>query len=394
MLLVQLPLLPGGLMMAMWSGMADQPAEDADTDAADPDTDIDTPDGSDMDGVAPDTLTITENFATRGVFTVPDAVTRIAVNVNAGGTVIDQTGFGDYALQTAEGEEALVIAGTAAAETFVLNGSGYILTTGDGADRVEIEGAQDFILNADEGDTVIGPDAADRVGDTTATLDVVLLGTGATYQGGDVGMDVTATGDTATMIGGAGDDVFTTFAASTMSGGDGDDILVAAGGAANNNPSQTDRLADYLSVRPNLLDGGAGDDTIFGSYADTITAGGGADDLTLYLDPDMSGTTAPQITDFDKASDHLLIWYDSVLAADPLLPPLVSEIAATETGGDTVITGRGGAVVAVLKGETGLRIGVTEDLGDGPRSYTDLAGNPVVLADLDVVIQRYLDIET
>jgi hypothetical protein len=124
-----------------------------------------------------------------------------------------------------------------------------------------------------------------------------------------------------------------------------------------------------------------------------VTTGVGADVVDVYLDarPGLSGV---EITDFDPAQDRLVITHDffgrngTLPDRDPV--PFTGEVSVTETPeGDTIITGRDGQPLVILRGVTGVTVGA--DIGD-VTGLTDLDRNPTPDASYDVVLRRFFNV--
>lgn len=72
--------------------------------------------------------------------------------------------------------------------------------------------------------------------------------------------------------------------------------------------SQELRSAEQIENTPDLLEGGAGNDTLLGDNGDTLTGGAGSDTFMSYSDPGLAEPYAPVvITDFNRDTDQLQI---------------------------------------------------------------------------------------
>ncbi|MGR3483774.1 MAG: calcium-binding protein [Paracoccaceae bacterium] len=210
--------------------------------------------------------------------------------------------------------------------------------TGDGDDLIEA-GAGDDVIGAGAGDDVIGAGDGD---------DSVEAGTGHDIVFGDGGDDRLSgwSGDDA-IDGGAGDD--------TLLGGDGDDALTGGDGSDTlMGHAGDDRLTggagadqllggdgdDHLDARRDddgagdIADGGAGDDTLTGGTGDWLIGGAGTDAFEV-----TAADGAPQIDDFDPATESLTVLHDGPA-------PVLGQ---TPFGDGTTITADG-APVAHLRG--------------------------------------------
>lgn len=193
---------------------------------------------------------------------------------------------------------------------------------------------------------------------------------------------------------------------STLSGGAGDDTIRGNDGMGFHASSQVDQHSWHVGLSDDVLRGGDGDDIIGFDRADTVTGGAGADVMDGFVN---QGHIA-HVTDFDPAEDRLRINVDpqeSAQGSDPF-----GRVSVVEVNGDTVIR-LGGEDVARIAGRTGLNVGFetnwySEELGGtvytvesssdlelGPNPiHTDLNGNEVDRATLDVVINAYMRFDT
>lgn len=325
---------------------------------------------------------------------------RILVEAETGAPFSSEDGPLSYFWSTDDGSPPLTINGGAGNDTLVLSGSGYDVTGGAGDDRIELGDAREVMVLADGADTVIGgtgwamvtlTEASSFIG--TDDTDGVRSSTSGTIdmRGGDD--DLIHSGSGQVDMGDGNDWFFGEGGASSVVGGAGNDTLIGTRSDQVVLPSATDLLSFYTSRDPDTLDGGTGNDLIAASHGDVVTTGAGADFVDVYLDAqsDLSGV---EITDFDPAQDRLVISHDffgrNGALPDRDLVPFTGEVTVTETPeGDTIITGRDGQPLVILRGVTGVTVGA--DLGD-VTGLTDLAGNPTPDASYDVLLTRFFNV--
>ncbi|WP_374425216.1 hypothetical protein [Paracoccus sp. (in: a-proteobacteria)] len=185
----------------------------------------------------------------------------------------------------------------------------------------------------------------------------------------------------------AGDDTISSATGSvSLAGGAGDDTLI--GGTYE----QVTTSGSHGEIRwgqgdsDDLLLGGDGNDTICFDRADTVTGGAGRDSLVYLADANSSAS----VTDFTAGEDVMTIYLnpeDVSMTHATLDNP--GEIPASENDGRTTISLSGSEIIS-LDG-TGLNIGFchTNPDIDGPDTWTDLNGNVVDPATLDVRIDAY-----
>ncbi|NBE06020.1 calcium-binding protein [Paragemmobacter ruber] len=321
----------------------------------------------------------------------------ITVKAETGALLFSENKPLTFYYDTDLGADPMSIDGGAGNDTLILSGSGYIVTGGDGDDNIELGDATGVLVFADGADTVIagsGGGMATLAGASTYLgsdgTDLVRSSTSGdiTMGGGDDALIHSGSGQ---VDMGEGDDwFFGENGASSVLGGAGDDTLIGTRSDSVFLPSATNFLSFYASRDPDTLDGGMGNDSIGASHGDLVTSGAGADfiDVYLYADLDLSGV---EITDFDPTQDRLIITHDffgrdgTGPDRDPV--PFTGEVTVTETPeGDTIISGRGGQILATLRGVTGLSIGADVD------ALTDLDGNPTPDAEYDVILTRFFNV--
>jgi Ca2+-binding RTX toxin-like protein len=246
----------------------------------------------------------------------PDLLNGTSDNDQIFGFEGDDTVFGGGGPDTIVGGEGLDILNGGTGDDLIFSGSGKgvlgsPMRDGEPGDVLNGGGGNDTIV-AGRGDTVDGGlgdnllilDLSDETGGVggdlspldnggTATLSDgtqltgvrggdLTLGAGADFmQFGDAGWGAHGHGGADNLTGGDGADTLQgDRAADTLTGGDGDDMLVGE-------QLRSDGSFKRYSTERNVLDGGAGDDKLFGSATDTMTGGGGLDFFVL----DLSGLT-------------------------------------------------------------------------------------------------------
>ncbi|MBO9451077.1 hypothetical protein J7426_12460 [Tropicibacter sp. R16_0] len=177
---------------------------------------------------------------------------------------------------------------------------------GDEADRIDASETEYGLFYLGEGDNLVGSNVSDEL------YDLVAISRGAAVVTGGASDEVLiANGDGATIDGGDGNDlIISDEGSSTLSGGEGDDRII--GNGENLLASTGGSLSGFLlSDKPDFIDGGAGDDTIWASNGDTVIGGDGGDEIFL------TGGNAI-IEDFDPSEDVLNLGLSSgVVNEDP-----------------------------------------------------------------------------
>jgi Ca2+-binding RTX toxin-like protein len=235
---------------------------------------------------------------------------------------------------------------------------------GAGDDTLYGERGRDF-LDGEEGDDLLDGGAWNDVLDGGAGDDTLLGDTGMDTLLGGQGHDSIFGGEwNDVLIGGEGDDV--------LEGDGGNDILIGDGAAlpgeaevsarafhealemvfddpsAYNGLSPVEQVAAAQSLLDNLasiylgesvgsegadmLDGGAGDDTLYGNEGDELTGGEGADTFVVSEWEAIEGGEGAQILDFNADEDELVLQYD----ADEIAPVIT---VTTLENGDQQIFG-------------------------------------------------------
>ncbi|MGH1370092.1 MAG: calcium-binding protein [Maritimibacter sp.] len=178
-------------------------------------------------------------------------------------------------------------------QTDASSGIGYLGTTIDDTQDVELGAGDQSVALADDAETgtgegtlsdwdgtpVLQTEGDVNVVDGGAGNDVITTGDEAAYAFGGTGDDTLSAGEgAAALFGGAGNDTLAGSAAQTyLDGGEGDDTL--QGGAGDEVLRGGAHGADDADTQDDdTIDGGAGDDRISGGFgADTLSGGDGDD---------------------------------------------------------------------------------------------------------------------
>lgn len=285
--------------------------------------------------------------------------------------------------------------------------------TGDG-DTVDgpIDGTEgdDTITGAAGGDVLNGAGGNDQVvGDLGQ--DTITGGLGNDTLDGGGGADAIDGGPGADQIvGGSGNDsLFGADGADTVVGGAGNDVLDGTQGDLfqptsptdsidPDNPADDERTMDLEGpiVEPpapatgdQVLDGGAGNDTLIGDNADSLTGGEGADSFLLEsssVDPTAGSVV---ITDFDPLLDALTLGLDGFQEGDPAQDGFAYDVEtrdlADDSGMEVLVQGVVVATLAGISESDGISISVVgENSGAAnPGTFTNLGdGDDTAVADL------------
>lgn len=213
---------------------------------------------------------------------------------------------------TSEAEE---MSGTGLSDLLLGGRGGDLLEGLEGNDVLNGEFGNDTISGDAGNDIVLGADGNDLLDGSTGN-DLVIGGAGDDSVVGNDGNDV--------LIGSSGQD--------TLNGGDGDDTLFGlefadmSSGLASSmaqletgligryGSDVTERLlgrvetgftsGDVTDTAPDLLNGGDGNDLLFGDMGDSLTGGAGIDDFAVGF---RAGDAATQIADFDVTAESVLL---------------------------------------------------------------------------------------
>ena len=275
---------------------------------------------------------------------------------------------------------------TGEGELDLWDGTPLVETTGD-LNVIDGGAGNDDITTGDEAGYAFGGEGDDQitVGDgATAAFggdgdDVLTGGTSASYLDGGAGDDVIQGGDGDEVLkggvhvagtdesdndvidGGAGDDdISGGDGADTLSGGEGNDVIDHHGLASEDNGSERFAFTDHLDGDADVLDGGAGDDTIVMDKHDTATGGEGNDTFWLYADDEVAEYAA--VTDFVPGEDFLRV----ELNPNTTYGDILLEVRPSDDGEDGEVWVNG-QLVAMLEGMPGasssdVYVSVREDV--------------------------------
>lgn len=260
------------------------------------------------------------------------------------------------------------------------SGSDMFVTGGDGTDTLNLGGLTDSDVVISGGDVVTGR------GDGEDGL-VFTVTDGGSFTGNASDDDINLR-ESSSADGGAGNDhLRTTYGysgSSTLTGGAGDDSIVGNHARVHGPDDETYRYPYFIGSSNDVLNGGTGDDQIYFDLADTVTGGAGADELTGYADVGQTSV----VTDFTAGEDVLTVNLEPTTEAGTISD--FANVTVVEQDGNTLIQISGSDVVRI-EGATGLSVGyeVGNPSTGMPPTYTDLDGNPVDAASLDVVINNF-----
>lgn len=304
--------------------------------------------------------------------------------------VVVAGGAGDDSI-TANGTLMTVNAG--AGDDFLrISGSGMTVSGGEGADTFDVSGMTSGWVRLDGDDIVTGQ----SLSSSGVIFDLVL---NADFQGSGAGEYVFATGGSV-VDGMGGDDTLRVTgyneAGSTLNGGGGNDVIDGTESHYDYIEDSTewweyDTYIYHIGRSDDVLQGGAGQDLITFDRADTVSGGAGADTLVGFV----AGDRTAVIADFDRGEDSLQLNVEPWSSQAPDRNINYDAFAFVEQDGNTLIQ-INGQTAAQISGQTDLVIGFLIDwtANNGtvrPPYYTDIDGNRIDPATLDVVINRYED---
>ncbi|WP_445679178.1 beta strand repeat-containing protein [Radicibacter daui] len=249
-----------------------------------------------------------------------------------------------------------------------LNAGGYSILYGDAGNDTLTAGEQSNLYGGDDDDTLTAGGYSILYGDAgndtlRAGVQSNLYGgdgddtlTAASYsylEGGD-GNDTLGTGSYSYLDGGAGNDTLSAYSNSTVNGGDGDDYITAwfdcyvMAGAGDDNVTGGGYIYgedgnDTISISGTgyEVDGGSGDDKIYGNtYSDTMYGGIGDDILDGYNGDDyLSGGDGDDYLIGNLGDDYLIGGAGSDIFSYYIIPGFSDGndvIADFEIGTDTL----------------------------------------------------------
>ena len=258
----------------------------------------------------------------------------------------------------------------------------------DGDDYIDGEDDNDTIQSGDGNDTIYG-----GRGD-----DLITTGNGDDWvDGGDGADSIFLGGNINTAFGGAGDDFVTTAlsaGASTIDGGAGNDTLYGAGaddsisGGADNDELYGEDGNDTLEggTGDDTLEGGAGDDRLQnGSGNDTARGGDGDDNLLGGFGNDLlEGGDGSDTFTLDQLSDS-----DTIVGGEGGTDQDVLDFSFSTLGVDVTYTGADDGTYSIpgsagtgsfdeIEGVTGSNLNDTISAGSGDDTINGLDGNDVL----------------
>jgi len=268
-----------------------------------------------------------ENFATpETAYDVADTSAALDVRIQNTAIRADAVLEGEY--RDAPINDANVVRGTDAAETFSLQA---------GDDVIFALGGNDVVFGGIGDDTLSGGMGDDRLSGNDG-LDELFGNDGDDVIGGGAGDDVADGGEgNDRLLGGIGNDM--------LSGGIGNDRVMGENGF--------DTLRG--DAGNDILDGGSGDDLLIGGTGlDYLTGGTGADTFAFLSIADAAPATRDRILDFSRADGDIIdlsaIDANTTLGGDQLFT-IVS--AFTGAGGELVLVNLGGGNTRVVGDVTG-----------------------------------------
>ncbi|MCH2077652.1 MAG: hypothetical protein MK180_12385 [Rhodobacteraceae bacterium] len=272
--------------------------------------------------------------------------------------------------------------GTEGEDTIVRAGGDDLINAGTGADNV-IAGAGNDTVNGGPGqDIIFGEEGDDQINGQEWS-DVIIGGEGDDTLIGEAGADqIEAGAGDDSLDGGTWADVLVAGeGADTVDGGIGNDELHAGlvlegeydfeaaialeeaireGQDITPNPAAFPELMAVHDTDVDILNGGAGADTLSLGAGDIGTGGDGYDTFELHFDPALGDSPAPtQITDYEPGRDRIEVSY-----LEGNERPLVTVLDDTESFGALVFAN--GIVIAQIAGVAATDV----TLGNADISYT------------------------
>lgn len=271
----------------------------------------------------------------------------------AGGSILDLVTPEHVTVGT---EDDDTLEGDAARDLIGGYGGDDLIHGGDADDQLHGGNGDDTILG-DAGDDILHGDAGADVLQGADGDDSVYGHGGDDDLSGDAGGDslVGGEGDD-TLHGGAGDDVLHgELGDDSLTGGAGADTLF--GGWGDDTLSGVEDAGDVPGA--DHLNGGGGDDHILAGDDDTVTAGEGADRITL--GPWITGGHQAEILDFAPDEDMLVILYDDIAHPDP-------DVALEQDADDPTLQHvlLNDVRIAAVHGAPGLTLGHLTLVAQGP----------------------------
>lgn len=263
--------------------------------------------------------------------------------------------------------------GTESGVEIQANDADNVIYAEGGNDTVVALGGDDWVEGGAGDDVLYGNNGEDSVfggiGD-----DSIFLGNGDDGTGWITGNGPSDMAGDDFIRGGGGDDVIADrFGSNRLLGDFGNDSVYALDGhsAADANVNE----ADYGTT--DTLEGGDGNDLLFGDDGDVMTGGTGNDEFAVVTDITRAQAVA-QIADFDVEDDVLTLYSNAQTAED-----IIFEFDEARTG---VVASIAGEEIALMQGLTAADIpNITSsffyDVPDSTGDYTETDGDIVDLED-------------
>ena len=320
-----------------------------------------------------------DTITAHGTGTAVGNIRRMLVRGAEGDDSITATGSG-VVVQAGAGNDFLSISGTqlnahggTGNDRFILSGSQMEINGGGGADRIDVTNLTNSHIMLDRDDTLIGRGN----GDDGLRFH---LAQGRDFTGNAANDYLITYGGR--IDGAEGNDTLRVIeynvTSSTLIGGNGDDVIYGGNLFEPEGTNPSDWYVFHVGHTSDLLLGGAGNDRIEFDQSDTVTGGAGADTFVGFVgDPLM-----PLVTDFVAGEDEMILH----------LGPSDSDfrhVVVDEQDGDMLISHAGDSMVRI-EGGADLVVGFQIDTSNGSTLYyTDLDGNVVDRAALDVIVDIY-----
>lgn len=249
----------------------------------------------------------------------------------------------------------------------------YISDDG-GSELINLSAHENVIVYSGEGDTVFG-------GETGGAEDIfVSLSTGgAQIIGGDSDGIFLSSGEGDDIFAGAGHDfLLSGTESSTLDGGDGNDTIF--GSYSTYFESSADTTYDELTDNStDVIHGGRGDDLIYASSGDVVSTGQGSDVVNVF------GAGAV-LTDFDPTVDLLTVTLEDTMLFSDGEDFFLSQFDTVEEDEQISVYFEGTHIITLNNSEA-LDIGLRLDRGESADFVSIISGE--VVEDVAVLIVPY-----
>ncbi|MEO9684016.1 MAG: calcium-binding protein [Tateyamaria sp.] len=248
------------------------------------------------------------------------------------------------------------------------------ISDGSASELINLSNHANVIVYSGEGDTVFG-------GETGGAEDIfVSLSTGgAQVIGGDSDGIFLSSGQGDDIFAGAGHDfLLSGIESSTLDGGDGNDTIFGSYSTYFESSSDTtyDELTDGST---DVIYGGRGDDLIYASSGDVVSTGQGSDVVNVF------GAGAV-LTDFDPVEDRLTVTLENTVLFSEGEDFLLSQFNTVEENEQISVYFKDTLIVKLSNSET-LDIGLRFGRGETAELVSILSGE--VVEDAAVLIVPY-----